>query len=301
MATMHTPLPLALLCAACATPREDGAQIIEIDAGGSLQNACWSPDGARLLFTIWQGGYNRGAAAVAVVDAGGGEPEVLTSGDGVHVNLPGACWVGDAAVYSSDESDRDEIIVRDMAAGVERQITDRSGLVAYEPTLSPDGAWVAFESHVDEEDSPGEIWKIRVDGTDPVQLTAGGDDREPNWSPTGDRIVFQRLLDGDWDIWTIDADGGDPVNVTDATSEDTDPSWSPDGGRILYSSDRGELDLASLFVIDADGGTPTRVTRADRYDGAPSWSPDGLTLAFESADGDPDRRGETTLWTIPAP
>lgn len=187
------------------------------------------------------------------------------------------------------------------------QVTDRPGFVAFEPSFSPDGQWIVFESHVLDVDGDGALFKVRGDGTQLTQLTDGsGDDRQPNWSPAGGLIVFQsrtRTAGGDWDLFVMDTNGGAVRNVTASPlSEDTDVSFSPDGRRLVYSSDLGGLEFANLFVLSTSGGAALRVTDADRYDGAPSWSPDGSTIAFESyAYGDPDGHRGTAIWTIDAP
>ncbi|NOZ23105.1 MAG: choice-of-anchor D domain-containing protein, partial [Planctomycetes bacterium] len=113
----------------------------------------------------------------------------------------------------------------------------------------------------------------------------GTDDRLPNWSPLGDRIVFQRRVPGsdDWDLYTMKPDGSDVQRVTTTVSSDTDASWSPDGRWIVYSSDYNNLPAANIFAIPAQGGTPVRITQdVTHEDCAPSWSPDGQWISFES-------------------
>ena len=161
-----------------------------------------------------------------------------------------------------------------------------------EPSFSPDGEWIVFEAHAFENEEQGSIWKVRPDGSDLTQLTDGPedgiDDRQPNWSPQGDRIVFQRRPadEDDWDLYVIAPDGGDLEPVTSGPAGDTDASWSPDGQAIVYSSDDGDLEEPSLFLVSVTGGDPVRLTCAPgHYDGAPSWSPDGSAVAFESAPG----------------
>jgi TolB protein len=275
---------------------------LAVPLSGSIQNPCWSPDGTRLAFTRFVRGYNSAPAIVEVIDPAGGAPEVVSATGAESVNLPGSCWSrGGSITFSSDVNGHDEIFL--AAPGqAPVQVTHRSGHVAYEPSLSPDERWVVFESHVEDVEDGGSIWKVRTDGTGLTRLTSGtGDDRQPNWSPAGDRILFQSLRSGNWDIWTMDPDGGSLLSVTDASAQDTDASWSPDGASIVYSSDQGGLDNATLFVISKDGGSPRRVTTRRGYAGAPSWSPDGRLIAFETSPGDPDGSSGTSISIVAAP
>ena len=76
------------------------------------------------------------------------------------------------------------------------RIFGREGLVSIEPSWSPDGSRVVFESSVYDAEGPGMIWAVGGDGSGLRQLTRGADDRQPNWSPAGDGIVFQRTRSG---------------------------------------------------------------------------------------------------------
>jgi TolB protein len=296
----------ALWITACSPDlhRHDDAEAIEVAGGGSIQNPCVSPDGATLVFTRWRGGYNEGSATVERRPLGGGTAEVLTAMDQVSVNLPGACFSTDGRLTfsSTNTTGRDEIFVLDPD-GTLHQVTDRPGFVAFEPSLSPDGEWIVFESHVEDVEGDGALFKVRSDGNELTMLTDGsGDDRQPNWSPDGSRIVFQShgRDPGNIDLYTIDPDGGTLSRVTTSSAEDTDASFSPDGARIVFSSDHGGLELANLFVIPVEGGEPQRITNSEGYDGAPTWAPDSRVL-FETRLGDPDDSPGTSLASIDAP
>jgi len=284
--------------------RADGAWRIPIALAHSIQNPCFSPDGTQLAVTNWLGGYNVSPAVVAVVATTGGAAHAITAASATSVNLPGSCWRGDRITYSSDPND-DEIYTNAAAGGSQSQVTNRADKVAYEPSFSPDGAWIVFESHPLDVETRGAIYKVRADGSGLVPLTDGsGDDREPNWSPAGDLIVFQShaRTPGDIDLWVMNSDGTGVRNLTQSPgSEDTDASWSPDGTRVVYSSNHGGLANANLFTIPVAGGTPTRVTHFSGYDGAPTWSADGSTIAFESSARDPDGSPGTAIWAITAP
>lgn len=287
--------------------RRDSAQLIPLELGGSLQNAAWSPDGSSIVFTRFVRGYNREPADLYVAEADTGITTELVSEGSGNVNLPGATWnaVTNQIVFSSSREPHDEIylIDADGSPGDERQVTSRDDFMAYEPSLSPNGESIVFESHLLDQEDNGVLMTIDVNGTNaPLALTDEDDDcRQPNWSPAGDLIVYQRQNEGVWNIWVMNSDGTDQSQVTDGPGDKTDASFSPDGQWIVYSSDEDELDLANIFIIPITGGDSVRVTNWDGYDGAPSWSPDGSRIAFESYPGDPDDSSGTTLWVVDAP
>ncbi|MCD9194326.1 TolB family protein [Streptomyces albireticuli] len=335
----------ALLLAACGTsqesgpeppaptgtradgPRSDGARLVYRGEGrASAQNPAFSPDGRRMLFTLFHGGYNEGAAALRMVpfDGRAASPQgpradtLLDEPDRAAVNLPGASWHPSAGVaFASDRAGRDEVWVLPPGGGRPVRVTEHRGESGYlEPSFSPDGEWIVFQESVEEETGNeerrpsraalGSLWKVRRDGSGATRLldgpATGTDNRQPNWSPKGDRLVFQRRERGgdSWALYVMNADGTGLRRLTDGSGEHTDPSWSPDGRSVVFSSTAGGLEVPQIFVIPAAGGAPVRVTRnPGGYDGAPSWSPDGRWIAFEAHPGDEDR--PTALWRIPAP
>lgn len=287
--------------------RSDGAFPIPVTGlRGSLQNPCFSPDGGRLAFTRWPRRYNEGRAEVRVVAIAGGATRRISAPRTTSVNLPGSCWSAplDRIVFSAEVDGPDAVWVAGPLGEGRREVVQRPRHITIEPSFSPDGRWIVFESSVYDADGPGSIWKVRVDGGGLARLTRGHNDRQPNWSPAGDRIVLQRERgDDSFDLITIDPAGGSPRNVTRTRGpSETDVAWSPDGRRLVFSGGGPGVDVASLFVIGADGTGPRRLTRAPGfYDGAPTWSPDGGTIVFESRRGEPDGSPGTRLWRIAAP
>lgn len=293
--------------------RADGAiRLYAPPAGASAQNPAFSPDGGTVLFTLFHQGYNDGPAGLYLVSLAGGDPVVLLDEpDQDSVNLPGSSWNGVSGriTFASDRRDRDEVWTMAADGSDLRRVTHTAAGVAIEPSFSPDGQWIVFEiaTEAPDPEQQGSIWVVRSDGSGLRRLTdgpgGGTDDRQPNWSPRGDRILFQRRTHGsdDWNLYTMAPDGSDLQAVITVPSSDTDASWSPAGDRIVFSSDYGGLDTPNLFVVAATGGTPLRVTRdAAHEDGAPSWSGDGEWIAFESHLSQ-DEETPASLWRIRAP
>jgi TolB protein len=99
----------------------------------------------------------------------------------------------------------------------------------FQPAWSPGGDWIAFSRDAG---GDAELWMVRADGSDLVQLTNNADeDREASWSPDGTRIAFARGGDQDdglpFHIHTVTLATGKTAQVTNGRVVDLLPSWQP--------------------------------------------------------------------------
>src|SRR5689334_11523297 len=56
-----------------------------------------------------------------------------------------------------------------------------------------------------------DIWVMNGDGSGLTNLTNGGHNESPAWSPDGTRITFCTNRDGNYEIYAINADGSGPT------------------------------------------------------------------------------------------
>ena len=70
----------------------------------------------------------------------------------------------------------------------------------------------------------------------PRQLTRGGNNQRPRWSPDGKKLAFLSSRDGTTQIYAIAVEGGEPSRVTLLSTGADNELWSPDGKWIAFVS-----------------------------------------------------------------
>ena len=131
------------------------------------------------------------------------------------------------------------------------------------------------------------VWKIWTKDLSTQQETLLGPGKNPEWSPTGSRIVFQLpagRIKSLWSVWTMKPDGTDRTQIY-ASDESwaIQPTWSPDGRWILFTSwQEGNWDV---WAVPSSGGRAVRLTRTPESEFVPRWSPDARRIAFHRTSG----------------
>ena len=274
--------------ATIARPRGPGEPVRGIDAGFDLRYASGfpavSPDGHSLVLSERTGrGRPDDRSSLAVWSADGTHPRRIFRGDGAVMSpqwSPDGEWIvfGMGNYFLARTRPARVMLVRADGSDV-RALTKGAGNAGF-PSFSPDGTQVVYRFWTD---TAGGLRIVTLaDGA--VRTLTTGYDNFPGWSPRGDRIVFSRLADGDFDIFTIRPDGTDLQQLTTSPGNDSHPAWSTDGAHVLFSSSRfgfkDEAPLADipqpygeLFIMRADGSEQRPLTDNRWEEGTPAWVP----------------------------
>ena len=141
--------------------------------------------------------------------------------------------------------------------------------------LSPDGSTCVLAlppGGASRSGTTTDLWLYNSDGTGtPVNLTqsaiTGVNNRVPDFSPDGNRIVFARHsgVSGEaWDLYQIDVDGENLTPLTDTPHfTEYEPSFAPDGERVAFRGQHlagfedtapalpeGETSNANIYIMD---------------------------------------------------
>jgi Tol biopolymer transport system component/DNA-binding winged helix-turn-helix (wHTH) protein len=104
-----------------------------------------------------------------------------------------------------------------------------------EPTYSPDGSRIAFQST---RTGHPEIWICDANGANPRCLTSfeGSPLYNPCWSPDGRRIVVSVLADSLFTAHVIDLAGGPPRRIRESDHHQIVRFWSQDGRWVYFEA-----------------------------------------------------------------
>jgi len=192
--------------------------------GGMNFSPSWSPDGAKLaLSSTSRNGYPN----ILVIDASGGNPRRLTSGQGPDISPTWNRKTGAQIAFVSGRTGLPQIYTMEGDGTNVQRLTDQGYAVS--PNWSPNGQFLTFSWRRNY--GPGEpglydLYLMDIASKQWVQLThdAGFNDF-PCWSPDGRHIVFQSHRTGTDQIFSMLADGTNVKQLT-FSGDNSQPDWS---------------------------------------------------------------------------
>jgi Tol biopolymer transport system component len=140
-----------------------------------------------------------------------------------------------------------------------------------EPTISPDGRWIAF--------ARGGINGFQIAIVNrhgggltlitPPELLA----EQPRWSADGHTIAFRASIDGTFNVMSVGVDGTGLRQLTfdtPDTGRSVQPVYAPDGTQILFVHQ--DEDGRDLYLMNPDGSAIHRLAATpDELEFSPDW------------------------------
>ncbi|MDB5051627.1 MAG: domain protein beta Propeller, partial [Fibrobacteres bacterium] len=166
-------------------------------------------------------------------------------------------------------------------------------------TWSPDGKKIAFVSKTGHKDVISLIYAKNGRSAGEVSPPGIRGILSPDWSPDGNRIVFNGIKDGMSDLFLWNLETKTLTQLTNDVAVDQNPVFSPSGQWIAFESDRNQPGLSQdskhpflglknlapfhdIFRISPDGGSPVRVAGGRFDEKFPAYGPSDTELVFVS-------------------
>jgi Tol biopolymer transport system component len=217
----------------------------------------WSPDGTEIAFSTTEASFSyRSDQGIWVINSdGSGEPRFLGGGYLAAWSPTGRKI---AICECTADPDAASIWIVDLESGERQLVFSRpgSGSFGWRLSWSPDGTMLAFafRAVTPQEGYPyRDIYTLDLKTGDLNQLTHGGDNEYPTWSPDG-RLIAYSILAQDFSstvIMIARADGSCGVVALSVPGVLDDPAWSPDGRQIAFARDGG-IYLMDVAVVLGD-------------------------------------------------
>lgn len=232
-------------------------------ASGSLEpvGAIWSANGQTIAFDANDGG-------IWMMNANGGnQRQAIPAPQRGFLDVSGFSPNGRLVLYTKSVS---RAIWEANANGTGRHVleTPPAGAIDRDAKFSPNGHLIAFDrTSCPGNTCRGQIMRMTALGGSVVNLSSNSrDDTGPDWSPNGQKIVFQRFFNSaqHYQVITMNANGSNQTNISNDNRSEAAPTWSPDGNWIVYNRN------ISIYRMHTNGSNKTLIVQS-----GPGFEADG--------------------------
>jgi eukaryotic-like serine/threonine-protein kinase len=173
--------------------------------------------------------------------------------------------------------------------GQEAMVLNDPAYISDQTSGCGDGRYVVFRRVSRAGSAAVHLWRMDANGTNPVELTKGQNDRAPICTRDGKWVYYTDQADRQT-VKRVPIAGGPSETVVNESLSQFD--LSPDG-KWIASIEVGEADHKLKIRLDpAAGGGPTLVDADPRMSSAVRFSPDGKSVVYVVRE-----KGVDNLWT----
>jgi serine/threonine protein kinase len=189
-------------------------------------------------------------------------------------------WTPDGRIVFVSNEGGDANIWITKPDGSERKQLTANGAANFSPIVTADSKYIVFSVW---RDNKKRLWRMNLDGSNPVQLTSGVGDSFPSITPDS-RWVIYTATGPKPTLWKVSIDGGAPVQIMD--HHVTMGVVSPDGKFIAYTYPESADLLAPpnrLAVVPIEGGEPIKtfsVPATGTVLAVIQWANDGDSILY---------------------
>jgi len=231
-------------------------------------------------FLIFASTRHRKTADIYLQKIGGTSVTQLTD-DSANDVMPAISPDGTKIAFCSDRSGNWNIYIMDLTGNSPPvQLTSDLSHEVH-PSFSPDGKRLVY-SAFGAQTGQWELAVVELSNPTKTRYICNG--LNPAWSPTENKILFQRARERGtkwFSIWTIDYKDGEGIRPTEIVASDNaaaiTPSWSPD-----------------VWMVDTNGKGKTNLTNSRFVNVQPIWA-NGGPIYFVS---NRSKSGIENIWSM---
>jgi TolB protein len=195
------------------------------------------------------------------------------------------CYVHYLKLAEMESNLKDDNQLREIVAQLLHMEPYPSSLVRmrrmnqFKGSFGPDGKTIVIAAAKRDR---ANIYLMQLDGKIIKKITKHRMNTDPDFSPTGEHIVFVSDIDGDDELYLYSLETKKTEKLSDNTCKDFFPSFSPDGKEIVYISNRDDPLKWEIYRINIANKKIKRLTNNKYWDGFPKFSSDGKSIVFSS-------------------
>jgi Tol biopolymer transport system component len=203
---------------------------------------------------------------------------------------------GKRLAYASTRSGTNALYLLDLETGVETPLPTSyqldplpaplSPLIAATPSVSPDGATIAFEGSISLTGGWTDLFTVPTAGGDVLRVTTDPAAATlPRWSPDATRLYYLSYQTGQ-ELWTVEASGANPAQVSTGSELSSKFDLTADGAALVFARSlppSGDARQTELVSYDLASQSTRIISSANEAD--PAVDATGSSVAVSRRTG----------------